>query len=462
DRIYRFLKLARKLDWSFVALDWALRSLANGAETGKVLYFDGVNDFVEIKQVTGLAIPEFTVEAWVQPAEWGCNPILAQGATDASSADWLFWITPNRQLAFFSKHAALTSVAETHYDRNLLVAYNDDDGVNLMSDGQLPKGVFTHVAVTVNEQPNPAIGGVEYQLKFYINGELDATWSVLNPIVPISVSAESLTFNIGKNLNNEFFQGSIADVRLWQGIRTAEDIALNRFKRCTGREDGLLAYWPLVERPDLEVPDLATQDLAGNAKIVLDGRLGGDSPYTAPVWVNADLPLDPLPKPISPHAYHFDGIEQYVGIQRKPPAADGSSTTEGTAQNLDLQTLTLEAWVAIERSVYQPLITKGQADAGGFQYQFAITEENKLLFSSSATAVVAASTTTVSPGGRTHVAAVVTPSAVTFYIDGKIAGIVNAAIATATPFGRDLYLGRNFAEQYLSGTMQEVRIWKVA
>jgi len=79
--------------------------------------------------------------------------------------------------------------------------------------------------------------------------------------------------------------------RVWQRIRSAQEIADNRFKRCTGREDDLLAYWPLVERADLEVPNLAV------AEPTLHGRLGGDSPYTAPGWVQSDLPLDPLPMP---------------------------------------------------------------------------------------------------------------------------------------------------------------------
>ena len=41
--------------------------------------------------------------------------------------------------------------------------------------------------------------------------------------------------------------GSLADVRLWNCARTAEEIARFRSRRLTGKEPGLVGYWPLDE-----------------------------------------------------------------------------------------------------------------------------------------------------------------------------------------------------------------------
>ena len=79
DRIHRFVRLARKLGWSFTDLDMALRSLAEPFEPASVLNFDGISDYVACRNVTGLDLADFTVEAWVNPSRLGNNVIVAKG-----------------------------------------------------------------------------------------------------------------------------------------------------------------------------------------------------------------------------------------------------------------------------------------------------------------------------------------------------------------------------------------------
>jgi hypothetical protein len=230
DRIYRFLKLSRKLNWSFADLDWALRSLQKTPLGEKVLHFDGVNDFISIPNVKEdiNKLEEFTLEAWVQPAKAKTHPIFAKGSPDGALTQFMLWITPQGKLAFFSNlDKPLEFETKDHpqndknYPRNALkcwgnlVAYKRDDkawfhekdgnfvaidihnipaadvdqkqhGIVLMSDGHIPLDAFTHVAITVNEESEilvvednnsdtPAVKRTYFQLKFYINGNLDST-----------------------------------------------------------------------------------------------------------------------------------------------------------------------------------------------------------------------------------------------------------------------------------------------
>ena len=82
DRIYRFLKLARKLGWSFVELDTALRALQPAYTPEKVLKFDGLNDYVACRDVGGLDLDTFTIEAWVNPTSMQANPIAGKGSDE--------------------------------------------------------------------------------------------------------------------------------------------------------------------------------------------------------------------------------------------------------------------------------------------------------------------------------------------------------------------------------------------
>ena len=53
ERIYRFVKLTRRLGWSLTELDWILRSLSQSYTPEPVLKFDGINDYVACCNIDG-------------------------------------------------------------------------------------------------------------------------------------------------------------------------------------------------------------------------------------------------------------------------------------------------------------------------------------------------------------------------------------------------------------------------
>ena len=71
-----------------------------------------------------------------------------------------------------------------------------------------------------------------------------------------------------------------------------KDLRENRYRRFTGKEDKLLAYWPLAESPYHELRDMAVRfDSSSNRLPANDGILGDASYSAQPRWVRRDLIL---------------------------------------------------------------------------------------------------------------------------------------------------------------------------
>ncbi|MBR4170574.1 MAG: LamG domain-containing protein [Kiritimatiellae bacterium] len=107
----------------------------------------------------------------------------------------------------------------------------------------LPVWTWSHVAMSRSMS----------EVKFYVNGERVSTQSVsFNPTIQTPVT-------IGGAPGNPSFRGDIRDVRIWNGIRSDDDIATNYWRRLTGTEDGLLGYWPF----DKNTGDVTTNLVTG-------------------------------------------------------------------------------------------------------------------------------------------------------------------------------------------------------
>ena len=116
----------------------------------------------------------------------------------------------------------------------------------------LPNDQWVHLAVTREE------GNV----KFYINGQLDATvsYTMFEDSTP-SYTAPVLGYAVFDTINfTNYLKGSIRDVRLWNVTRTAEEIAANMNSTLTGSEAGLMNYWKLNETDSLLFSDSTASD----------------------------------------------------------------------------------------------------------------------------------------------------------------------------------------------------------
>lgn len=106
---------------------------------------------------------------------------------------------------------------------------------------------WVHLAVTIQ---------ANQQVVIYVNGANPRT-GVLDIVDtdPVPISSE-LRSRLGLGLDNNFpFQGRMTEVRLWNRVRSAAEIAAAYAGRASGAEAGLLRYYPLTEGWGLAVRD---------------------------------------------------------------------------------------------------------------------------------------------------------------------------------------------------------------
>ena len=133
---------------------------------------------------------------------------------------------------------------------------------------RVPLNQWTHVAVSVNESAGSFV--------FYINGvncgggsgwqgaSLSRTAFLGPSDHPLYVGG----FNqMGWGYNNDNFIGYLADVRMWNIVRTPAEIAENYQKQLRGTEPGLGAYWTFVDRLD-KSPNKNNMTLKGGAALL--------------------------------------------------------------------------------------------------------------------------------------------------------------------------------------------------
>jgi len=175
-----------------------------------VLTFDGQKDYLEIPTNPSLdLIDNFTIEAWIKPDVLG-KRIVDKGI--GGKNEGFTFDTYPKNLRFINKGALLTSTNE------------------------LKTGTWQHVAVTFKQEANGA--------KLYINGEEEktATPTQVGTTTQLPVRVGSQADTLGN-----LFKGQIAEVRIWNQVRTREEIKADMSHRLVGNEVGLVGYWPLNE-----------------------------------------------------------------------------------------------------------------------------------------------------------------------------------------------------------------------
>ncbi len=107
------------------------------------------------------------------------------------------------------------------------------------SNQSIPLGEWVHIAGTLDMS-----GWTAATNKIYINGvDVPAllTSSGSNPTAFIQAG----NLQVGASNGGSFFDGKIADVRLWSDIRTETEIRDNMNQQLTGSETNLVGYWQL-------------------------------------------------------------------------------------------------------------------------------------------------------------------------------------------------------------------------
>ena len=156
---------------------------------------------------------DFTLEAWVCPRMYrsteihhgSVDQILRQYAS-SSAGRMIFGIYKGKISLFVGADGWMTG------------------------DSCVPLGRWSHIAV-VREND---------KVRFYLNGEPDGELEGKTTEPPPSAN---LTLGINTTEN---FDGALREMRVWDGVRSAQEIQANYRWMLRGTEEGLVAYWPMV------------------------------------------------------------------------------------------------------------------------------------------------------------------------------------------------------------------------
>ena len=119
----------------------------------------------------------------------------------------------------------------------------------MMADSSLPKNrAWRHLAATWDKKSREAIlyiNGVRQQRTVFFNG-------------PIGVTNQRLNLGRNERVGNRYCNAGFSDFRIWNRVRTAEEIMQTMNSRLLGNEPGLVGYWPF----DQDTGDIARSGLA--------------------------------------------------------------------------------------------------------------------------------------------------------------------------------------------------------
>jgi hypothetical protein len=219
--------------------------LAETKPTG-ALNFNGTT-YVSIPHNNNLNVSaggQLTMEAWVNPAVSGqWRNILMKGAYGYGMA-----IDELNRLYFWDQGGG--------------------NAYDTWSDVTVPANTWSHVAITVQDN------GSNLSVKLYLNGV--NVGNKTSPIAQINDNTANLIIGRqGTGCGCNYFNGKLDDVRVWNTVRTASEIAASMNSCLSGSETGLLALYKMDD---------------GNGSIVTDSKSANNGTITGTAsWTSGNV-----------------------------------------------------------------------------------------------------------------------------------------------------------------------------
>lgn len=257
--------------------------------TGSALQFDGVDDWVDFG--TGPSTTTtFTLEAWVKPTRATASAQFVAGPHGAQQGCF-------QGAGFVQFGGSDTEPGSLSFVVGYQGCGNDD--VIL---GPVPTlGEWVHLAGTYDGST----------MQFYIDGSLvgertGVDYTAFNRLV----AGSAYDNRAGAPVN--FFAGEIDELRLWDYVRTADEIDGGRSQTMVGNETGLVACWNFDEGGGQAVQE----SVAG----VYDGRLGNDADPMGdeadPTWIAIAPPVKTPAEAIEDLLATVRGMNLRAGLER--------------------------------------------------------------------------------------------------------------------------------------------------
>jgi hypothetical protein len=274
-----------------------------GNPSQRVLALNGMDNHVALPEMSVDFSQGFTAEAWVQFDQWKRgSKILDIGNGENADNITLGNQDTTGKLSFSVRKGVSTVV--------------------LTADTPLEKGQWVHVAATVDKTSTGQL---------YVNGKLVKSGA---SVLPANVSRAKSYLGRSNAAADDYLDGQIAEVRIWNRARTAQEIGAHMHRRLTGAEDGLTGYWPLDE----------VKPGDGGGKVLdhtMSGRHGTVSGAAALRTTALPIGLDSLVAAEYSTIGVEPGSQKKLAIMRRllagPAAGGGLLLSDKRVETLDLQ-----------------------------------------------------------------------------------------------------------------------------
>lgn len=358
-----------------------------------------------------------SVEAWVYPTATTSSAPCIVGKGDSTAVGFLFGWSASTSLLYMRFGSTPTT---------------NTGGTTV------PLNQWTHVAATWSG------GAGNYTVTFYVNGALSGS-PVTNTGTWL-VSSDSMTIgSMRAPFGGKAFYGDIDEVRYWQDVRTASEIATSRFVGLgdiPGANTGNAltsssSYSSINASFNFNVGGSTAPDYVGG--LTGSMRNGAFTVYS---------PFAPQPIPYNFALLCPGGVGDYVSV---PSNTAFNQTAAGS----------VEAWVKLSSvGVLQPILQKG-ASFAATTLAFYVTSSNKVGINIGSHNYISTGPATLIANKWYHVAATWTGGpnfTVRLYIDGVLDD--TQTFNLAMPVNTDtLWIGRYYGAQRFNGYVDELRMW---
>lgn len=370
--------------------------------------FNGTTSYVSTPtSILSDGVTNFTIELWVKPAasnfDGAYHGVLGGQHPVNSKRTPSIWINTNGVLHLDS-YQYVTDV------RHLYEGYNNFFVAN----------EWTHLAWVKSGSNNYV----------YRNGQLVITYTSAAQLnVPTN-------YNFGKVDN--FFNGSLDEIRFWSIARTGDQIRANLFNRSLANNTaGLLAYYKCNEGAGTTLANSCTNTSG------IDGTLNN-----APTWISSPIQF-------GSNSLNLDGTSDYMSLPSGVYFNDN--------------TFTIEAWVYVRsHASYARILDFGNGSGNNnivFSLSFGTDGKPGLtLVNGSGTSEYVGSSSALTLNTWTHVAAVLNGTTGKIYINGVESGSGTYTLSPANVARTLNYIGKSnwVANDYANAQFDEIRIWNSA
>jgi hypothetical protein len=218
-----------------------------------VMEFNGSSSSITLSAASIPTGNEITISFW---AKGGC--LLPKNTYFIEAVD-----ASNRRI--FNIHLPWSNKT-IYFDCGTAGSYDRIDKEANPNDFQ---GRWTHWAFTKN-----AVTG---EMKIYCDGTLWHSGTGKTQPIPTATKVVLGQSALGEQV---YYEGAVAELQIWKKARTQSEIQADMHRRLTGKEEGLVGYWPLHEIQGNQVSDLkgSNHGTVNGAVTVPDASL--------PIWAD--------------------------------------------------------------------------------------------------------------------------------------------------------------------------------